>query len=365
MENTTENNNTQAEESNKKVKRSADKQLTSDDAQNDSEEETEKGQDETWKPADEQTVSQRRKVKVRRGQSTSLEPTSEPQPAPTPAAPAWPKFDFGGLTTPAFPTPTASSSTPEKKPEDKPKEGSPAPQFKFDIPATNFTFQPVSFSPSFSFQPAPPSGAPGAPIFGFNIAPPKAPANKDEEDAEGNEIPEGEADSFYNPNAKQEQEAKDAEAAIQGSGEEDENHAFQCKSKLFVLEGGQWKERGVGYIRVNVAKDESFARLIMRTDVSRRVILNFRLWPTILMDKIADKQVRVVGPSADKPKELCSYLVRFGKPESASDFMNAVLKHKGTGHSTTSNNNTTEKSEDTKKTETEKQPEKPETTAEK
>jgi Ran-binding protein 3 len=78
------------------------------------------------------------------------------------------------------------------------------------------------------------------------------------------------------------------------TGEEDEETIFTCRAKLFHFEEKQWKERGVGNLKINVryepksdlkpeADDEEAlgievmerrARVLMRTDGVHRVILN-------------------------------------------------------------------------------------------
>jgi Ran-binding protein 3 len=66
------------------------------------------------------------------------------------------------------------------------------------------------------------------------------------------------------------------------TGEEEEETMFSCRAKLFHFEK-EWKERGVGTIKLNVhyainedpeEAPEQKARLIMRTDGVHRVVLN-------------------------------------------------------------------------------------------
>ena len=73
-----------------------------------------------------------------------------------------------------------------------------------------------------------------------------------------------------------------ADQSLVETGEEEEETMFSCRAKLFHFEK-EWKERGVGTIKLNVhypiKEDpeeipEQRARLIMRTDGVHRVVLN-------------------------------------------------------------------------------------------
>jgi len=114
------------------------------------------------------------------------------------------------------------------------------------------------------------------------------------------------------------------------SGEEGEQHAFQTRAKLFTLEQGtkDWKERGVGVLKVNVAKDKSYARLIMRVEGSLRLVLNVALWPGLKVERAGDKAARFIAPHLDKPADPCSYLVRVGRSEIITELIAAVEANK-------------------------------------
>ncbi|KAI9244177.1 hypothetical protein BDA99DRAFT_566319 [Phascolomyces articulosus] len=62
------------------------------------------------------------------------------------------------------------------------------------------------------------------------------------------------------------------------TGEEDEDTLYQTKAKLYEMEGTNWKERGVGTLRIKQHKrDEQLRRVLMRADSVFRLILNVRL----------------------------------------------------------------------------------------
>ena len=66
------------------------------------------------------------------------------------------------------------------------------------------------------------------------------------------------------------------------TGEEGETTEYTCRAKLYYfVDKKEWKERGIGVIRLNVTEPKSDdenstikARLVMRADGSHRVILN-------------------------------------------------------------------------------------------
>ncbi|KAJ3029369.1 hypothetical protein HDV00_009621 [Rhizophlyctis rosea] len=64
------------------------------------------------------------------------------------------------------------------------------------------------------------------------------------------------------------------------TGEEHEKTVHVCRCKLYVLQDNEWKERGVGQLKINLTKDRPRrARLIMRKDTVHTLILNVPLSP--------------------------------------------------------------------------------------
>ena len=89
------------------------------------------------------------------------------------------------------------------------------------------------------------------------------------------------------------------------TGEEDEITEYSCRAKLYnfatVAEGKkEWKERGLGIVRLNVNKpapgeedeDGLKARLLMRAEGSHRVILNTPV----------KKEIKFGGPTGGQPQ---------------------------------------------------------------
>ena len=76
------------------------------------------------------------------------------------------------------------------------------------------------------------------------------------------------------------------------TGEEAEHSVFTSEGTLFQLEGGSWKERGRGEMRVNVAPSGK-ARLVMRQRGNLRLLLNANLWPDMKVVPMDGGKVRM------------------------------------------------------------------------
>jgi len=322
--------------------------------------------------ASQQVMSQRRIVKVsKRGAAAVVE---EPK-LPPPGAPV---FSFNFATTKekeekaenekkiektkenevATEVPTEignfvllESKKNEEKQEPEKKEEAESPfSFKIDKPATSsfmsFTnptgstppsIPPYSFSSSFTMPNIGSSTAVASnpsPIFGLNIAPPKT--------------------ALVSPNASESktEEKPDLPSEPVKTGEEDESHVFQVRAKLFVLSTDEhkWVERGVGNLRLNVANNKSYARLVMRMEASLKLILNVALWPAMKVEK-ADKGVRFTATSLSGT-QLDSYFIKFGMQGKAEELIDAINQNKHVGKSETKSeksNKTTPSTSPTKK----------------
>jgi len=196
-----------------------------------------------------------------------------------------------------------------------------------------------SWNPSSTTKPG--DSSPSSSIFGFNIAPPKPSENP-------------ESNFSVNLPEKVEAVAPQPTEPVK-TGEENENHVFQTKAKLFTMDSieKKWKESGVGTLRLNVALDGSIARLVMRNDGSLRLLLNVKLWPGMKVEKAADKQVRFTGTTFDTGKP-CTYLVKFARPESAEELIQSIENNKSIGANSQSSLKKPGVPENTETTNTEK-----------
>eukprot|EP00741_Cyanophora_paradoxa_P023691 tig00021612_g22885.t1 len=191
----------------------------------------------------------------------------------------------------------------------------------------------------FSFSFANPPGGPStgsfswsAPsTFNFGAAGSGATSKKKDDDEEGGD--DG-ADGNPEEEVKHDFTVKDPPKMAdtpQQTGEEDETVAFQLRrAKLFVLEkeSKQFRETGVGPVRVNVHKTSTRSRVIMRVEGSGRLILNAPIFEKMIVDKVTDKQVRVqtVVAGEDGSPTPATYLIRVASKTDAEDLIAKILE---------------------------------------
>lgn len=90
------------------------------------------------------------------------------------------------------------------------------------------------------------------------------------------------------------------------TGEEDEEILFKqrCKLYRFTTETKEWKEKGVGEIKIlkNKLKENSY-RVLMRRDQVLKICANHRISPSIKLEVVNEKQLRwfVTDCSEDEP----------------------------------------------------------------
>jgi hypothetical protein len=110
------------------------------------------------------------------------------------------------------------------------------------------------------------------------------------------------------------------------SGEEDETTLFSQKVKLFELQkndsGTEWKERGIGTIKLNEKKDKSSARLVMRKEHVFTILLNAVIFAEMKCQTPQEKSL-VVSAFSEKAVPQ-SYLIKFQKPEQCKDLKDKI-----------------------------------------
>ncbi|KAI8638630.1 hypothetical protein BD408DRAFT_446621 [Parasitella parasitica] len=121
------------------------------------------------------------------------------------------------------------------------------------------------------------------------------------------------------------------------TGEEDEETIYQTKAKLLVLDtaSGNWKERGVGTLRINVKEKEPKkqlrTRLVMRVDSVYRVILNLQLFPGMKAFIMQDKFVRFAGFETEVDQDgvtgtrLVSFALKLSNPSVAKEVCEQII----------------------------------------
>ncbi|OWR47271.1 Ran-binding protein 3 [Danaus plexippus plexippus] len=106
------------------------------------------------------------------------------------------------------------------------------------------------------------------------------------------------------------------------TGEEDEINVMQISCRLFAWESGSWRERGRGVLRLNDGAGGSGARLVARVAGSLRVVLNTKLWPDMVVDRAANKSLRITA--ADAQQQVKLFLI-MGTPGDIAQLHKALL----------------------------------------
>ncbi|TYH32524.1 hypothetical protein ES288_A01G259100v1 [Gossypium darwinii] len=113
------------------------------------------------------------------------------------------------------------------------------------------------------------------------------------------------------------------------TGEEDEDPILDLKAKLyrFDKEGNQWKERGVGNVKLLKHKVNGKVRLVMRQSKTLKICANHFVIPTMTVQEHSGNDKSCVWHAADfadgnlKEEMFC---IRFGSVENCKTFMETV-----------------------------------------
>ncbi|XP_058209349.1 ran-binding protein 1 homolog b isoform X2 [Rhododendron vialii] len=116
------------------------------------------------------------------------------------------------------------------------------------------------------------------------------------------------------------------------TGEEEEDAILDLKAKLyrFDKEGNQWKERGVGTVKLLKHKGNGKVRLVMRQSKTLKICANHLVGPTMSVQEYAGNDKACVWHAADfsdgerKDEFFC---IRFGSIDSKAKF--AITKNQG------------------------------------
>jgi len=237
---------------------------------------------------------------------------------------------------------TYQPATPPKESAEKPLFS--IPDFKFSTPIpppnlfsssitnspfppfTGFTAAPGGFATTSLFSPVYiPSSFSSPNIFGKDIAAPK-PREEGEEDGD-DAGPEEEVP--IEPIA-----GKKLTKVTVTTGEEEEDTIFKATAKLFAFDAKAtgWKERGIGQIKVNQAKNNpSQARLIMRDLGGKQIRLNVAIFPAMIVEqaqKPTNITVQAVEKGADGKMATNTYLLRLNNVDEANALVANIDKMK-------------------------------------
>ncbi|CAN6475654.1 unnamed protein product [Victoria cruziana] len=113
------------------------------------------------------------------------------------------------------------------------------------------------------------------------------------------------------------------------TGEEDEESLFDQKAKLyrFDKEGNQWKERGVGNVKLLKHKESGKVRLVMRQAKTLKICANHLIFASISIQEHVGNDKSCVWHAPDfadgelKDELFC---IRFGTIDNCKNFMAMV-----------------------------------------
>ena len=110
------------------------------------------------------------------------------------------------------------------------------------------------------------------------------------------------------------------------TGEESENVLHSCRARLFRFCDTEWKERGVGEVKILASRDSNRIRLLMRRDTIFKVCLNQSITRDLKLELKDDKKSitwSAIDYSEDTPNPEI-FLLRLKNAENAQLFLNAI-----------------------------------------
>uniref|UniRef100_A0A1I8MWD0 E3 SUMO-protein ligase RanBP2 n=1 Tax=Musca domestica TaxID=7370 RepID=A0A1I8MWD0_MUSDO len=123
------------------------------------------------------------------------------------------------------------------------------------------------------------------------------------------------------------------------TGEEDEEVMFCSRAKLFRHVEKEWKERGIGDIKILKNKDGS-SRILMRRDQTHKICANHKITPELILT-VPNKETKgfiwAANDFADEELRLEKFFVRFKVPDVAKEFQEAFKKAQKEAESLASN----------------------------
>lgn len=109
------------------------------------------------------------------------------------------------------------------------------------------------------------------------------------------------------------------------TGEEDEEVLYSHRAKLYRFAEKEWKERGVGDVKILRHKTNGKLRVVMRRDQVLKICLNHVLDADVSYQKKDDKSWQFVANDfSEGVYELMNFSLRFKNAEIASEFKKAI-----------------------------------------
>ncbi|XP_045463199.1 E3 SUMO-protein ligase RanBP2-like [Harmonia axyridis] len=260
------------------------------------------------------------------------------------------KESSGGITGVNLDTPFkfsfgigAGATTANAQPEAAKLESSST--FKFGEPpvkptfgSSTFSFQPPKVAPSLQLTPAKDAasttknsfvfGSPEEHNFEFKPRSPRKSSGPGEE-SDGSYVEE-ECDNIYFKPVIPLPDKVEVK-----TGEEEEEVVYCHRAKLFRFVGGEWKERGIGDLKILKNKGSEKLRVLMRRDQVLKICLNHTLTSNIEYRLKDEKTWLFVAPDFSEGEVTYEqFCLRFKTAEIAKDFKDAVDKALGSSTET-------------------------------
>jgi E3 SUMO-protein ligase RanBP2 len=166
-------------------------------------------------------------------------------------------------------------------------------------------------------------GANQSPLLFGNQITPKPADGEDGDGDDGNNNPEE-----YEPQVDFKPLVALKEVEVK-TGEEDEDILFKerCKLYRFHPETKEWKEKGVGEIKILKHKESSSYRVLMRRDQVLKLCANHRILPEIILEVANEKQIRwSTNDYSDNEAKYEILLAKFRHDDEAKRFKNEFEK---------------------------------------
>jgi E3 SUMO-protein ligase RanBP2 len=109
------------------------------------------------------------------------------------------------------------------------------------------------------------------------------------------------------------------------TGEEAEDVLYSCRAKLYRFASNEWKERGVGELKILLCPNSGKVRLVMRRDTVLKVCLNQYITPELKLDLKEDKK-SITWSAIDYSEDIPTaelLLLRLKNSENAGLFLEA------------------------------------------
>ncbi|XP_049887587.1 E3 SUMO-protein ligase RanBP2-like [Pectinophora gossypiella] len=114
------------------------------------------------------------------------------------------------------------------------------------------------------------------------------------------------------------------------TGEENETELYGHRAKLFRFTAGEWKERGIGIVKILKHNDTGKLRVLMRREQVLKICLNHVLSPEITYTPKDDKTwLFAANDYSEGELSLQQFCLRFKTKEIASEFKDAIEKARG------------------------------------